>query len=65
MFDSTTTYTQGGVDVGTTQYDDAFQRGNFWSIVQNNPNYAHSVGWSYGSHQRFARTHAERAFGKR
>ena len=38
MFDSTTTYTQGGVDVGTTQYDDAFQRGNFWSIVQNNPN---------------------------
>jgi len=38
MFDSTTTYTQGGVDVGTTQYNDAFQRGNFWSIVQNNPN---------------------------
>ena len=39
MFDSTTTYTQGGVDVGTTQYNDAFQRGNFWSIVQNEPNY--------------------------
>jgi len=38
MFDSSTTYTQGGVDVGTTQYDDAFQRANFWSIVQNNPN---------------------------
>jgi len=38
MFDRTTTYTQGGVDVGTTQYDDAFQRENFWSIVQNNPN---------------------------
>jgi hypothetical protein len=38
MFDSTTTYNQGGVDVGTTQYDDAFQRANFWSIVQNNPN---------------------------
>lgn len=38
MFDSTTTYTQGGVDVGTTQYNDAFQRGNFWSIVQNNLN---------------------------
>ena len=38
MFDSTTTYTQGGVDVGTTQYNDAFQRANFWSIVQNNPN---------------------------
>jgi hypothetical protein len=38
MFDNTTTYTQGGVDVGTTQYNDAFQRANFWSIVQNNPN---------------------------
>jgi hypothetical protein len=38
MFDSTTTYTQGGVDVGTTQYNDAYQRANFWSIVQNNPN---------------------------
>jgi hypothetical protein len=38
MFDSTTTYTQGGVDVGTTQYDDAYQRANFWSIVQNNMN---------------------------
>jgi hypothetical protein len=30
IFDSTTTYTQGGVDVGTTQYVDAFQRANFW-----------------------------------
>jgi hypothetical protein len=39
IFDTTTTYTQGGVNVGTTQYVDAFQRGNFWSIVQNNPNY--------------------------
>jgi hypothetical protein len=38
IFDTTTTYTQGGVDVGTTQYVDAFQRANFWSIVQNNPN---------------------------
>jgi hypothetical protein len=39
IFDSTTTYTQGGVDVGTTQYEDAFQRGNFWSTVQNQPGY--------------------------
>ncbi|HZP23386.1 MAG TPA: hypothetical protein VFB04_08065 [Terriglobales bacterium] len=38
IFDSTTTYTQGGVNVGTTQYIDAFQRANFWSTVQNNPN---------------------------
>lgn len=44
IFDSTTTYTQGGVDVGTTQYVDAFQRGNFWSIVQNQPNYHVKLG---------------------
>lgn len=39
IFDSSTTYTQGGVNVGTTQFVDAFQRGNFWSIVQNHPGY--------------------------
>ena len=38
IFDSTTTYTQGGVDVGTTQYIDAFQRANFWGTVKNNLN---------------------------
>jgi len=38
IFDSTTTYTQGGVDVGTTQYEDAYQRANFWGTVKNNPN---------------------------
>ncbi len=38
IFDTSTTYTQGGVNVGTTQYIDAFQRANFWSVVQNNPN---------------------------
>ena len=31
IFDTTTTYTQGGVNVGTTQYVDAFQRANFWN----------------------------------
>jgi hypothetical protein len=39
IFDSSTTYTQGGVDVGTTQYIDAFQRANFWGTVKNEPNY--------------------------
>src|ERR1022692_4525416 len=39
IFDSTTTYTQGGVDVGTTQYIDAFQRANFWGTVKSNTNY--------------------------
>jgi hypothetical protein len=38
IFDKSTDYTQGGADLGQTQYIDAFQRGNFWSIVQNNPN---------------------------
>lgn len=38
LFDSTTTYTQGGVDVGTTQYVDAFQRGNFWGAVKSDTN---------------------------
>ncbi|MGA8151813.1 MAG: hypothetical protein WB952_12745 [Terriglobales bacterium] len=39
LFDSTTNYTQGGVNVGTTQYIDAFQRANFWGTVATNPNY--------------------------
>jgi hypothetical protein len=38
IFDSSTTYTQGGVDVGTTQYIDAFQRANFWGTVKTDTN---------------------------
>jgi hypothetical protein len=38
IFDSTTTYIQGGVDVGTTQYIDAYQRANFWGTVKSHPN---------------------------
>jgi hypothetical protein len=38
IFDSTTTYDQGGVDVGTTQYIDAFQRANFWGTVKTDTN---------------------------
>lgn len=38
LFDSTTTYTQHGVDVGTTQYVDAFQRANFWGTVKTHTN---------------------------
>ncbi len=33
------TYVQGGVNVGTTQYTDAFQRANFWGTVQSAQNY--------------------------
>lgn len=32
-------FTQGGTDLGTTQYIDAFQRGNFWSSVSSNSSY--------------------------
>jgi len=32
-------YNQGGTDLGTTQYEDAFQRGNFWTDVMTNTNY--------------------------
>src|SRR6202140_5881802 len=32
-------FTQGGTDLGTTQYIDAFQRGNFWSSVKTNTGY--------------------------
>jgi len=39
IFNSSTTYIQGGVNVGTTQYIDAFQRANFWGTVQSNSNY--------------------------
>ena len=38
LFDSTTTYTQGGVNVGTTQYIDAYQRANFWGTVATHTN---------------------------
>ncbi len=35
IFNSSTTYVQGGVNVGTTQYIDAYQRANFWGTVQS------------------------------
>ena len=38
LFDSTTNYTLGGVNVGTTQYIDAYQRANFWGTVSSHPN---------------------------
>ena len=39
IFESLTTYVQGGVNVGTTQYIDAFQRANFWGSVHTNTGY--------------------------
>jgi hypothetical protein len=39
LFASDVDFTQGGTDLGTTQYIDAFQRGNFWSTVAKNSAY--------------------------
>jgi hypothetical protein len=32
-------YNQGGTDLGKTQYEDAYQRGDFWGSVKTNTNY--------------------------
>jgi len=39
IFNSGIDFVQGGVDLGNTQYIDAFQRGNFWTDVTTNTNY--------------------------
>lgn len=39
IFNSGIDFVQGGVNLGNTQYIDAFQRGNFWSDVSTNTNY--------------------------
>lgn len=39
IFQSSVDFVQGGTDLGKTQYEDAFQRGNFWSSVHTNSNY--------------------------
>jgi len=40
MFDPSLNFTQGGTNLGTTQYIDAYQRGDFWSTVgTKNKNY--------------------------
>jgi hypothetical protein len=39
IFQSSIDYVQGGTDIGKTQYEDAFQRGNFWTDVMTNTDY--------------------------
>jgi len=39
MFQSLVDYNQGGTDLGKTQYEDAYQRGNFWGSIKTNTNY--------------------------
>ncbi len=38
LFQYSTNYTLGGVNVGTTQYIDAYQRANFWGTVKSHTN---------------------------
>lgn len=44
LFKEAVDYVQGGVDLGKTQYIDAFQRGNFWSLVSGHPRYHTLLG---------------------
>lgn len=39
IFQTGIDFVQGGIDLGNTQYIDAFQRGNFWGKVQKHPGY--------------------------
>lgn len=39
IFDKTTNYTLGAVNLGNTQYIDAYQRGNLWGTVALHPGY--------------------------
>src|SRR5271166_1181080 len=39
IFQSLVDYNQGGTDLGKTQYEDAYQRGDFWGSVKTNTNY--------------------------
>ncbi len=39
LFQTGVDFKAGSVDLGNTQYVDAYQRGNFWSSVQTNTNY--------------------------
>ncbi len=44
LFVGSLNFTQGGTNLGTTQYIDAYQRGNFWSSVSTNSNYHMLLG---------------------
>lgn len=39
IFVSSVDYVQGGTDIGKTQYEDAYERANFWGSVSTNTNY--------------------------
>jgi hypothetical protein len=39
LFNSSVDYVQGGTNLGTTQYEDAFQRGTLWGTVSSHTGY--------------------------
>jgi hypothetical protein len=39
LFQSSVNYTQGGTNIGTTQYEDAFQRATLWGTAKSYPNW--------------------------
>lgn len=63
IFQSGIDFVQGGTDLGTTQYIDAFQRGNFWSSVQTNTNYHTLLAPTVLHRQIFRGGHAGNASG--
>jgi hypothetical protein len=53
IFKSEVDYVQGGTDLGTTQYEDAYQRGDFWGSVKTNTNYHLLLKTVIGPEQTF------------
>ncbi|MFZ0285546.1 MAG: hypothetical protein WAL32_09965 [Terriglobales bacterium] len=53
IFQSEFDYTQGGTDLGKTQYEDAYQRGDFWGAVKTNTKYHLLLKTVIGPEQTF------------
>jgi hypothetical protein len=53
IFKSEFDYNQGGTDLGKTQYEDAYQRGNFWGAVKTNTDYHLILKTVLGPEQTF------------
>jgi hypothetical protein len=53
IFKSEVDYVQGGTDLGKTQYEDAYQRGDFWGSVKTNTNYHLLLKTVIGPEQTF------------
>jgi len=53
IFKAEVDYNQGGTDLGTTEYIDAYQRGNFWTDVKTNTNYHILLKTLIGPEQTF------------